>query len=550
MKMHRALVAAGLLTAMLCTMPAIGQSKQQRREEADAAKYYSKWLNQDVLYIISDEERDVFSQLSTPDEMDQFIEQFWQRRDIDPNTAFNEYKEEHYRRIAYANAHFGSGIPGWKTDRGRVLIMFGEPDAKEYNPGGGTVIRKPWEGGGRTNTFPYEIWTFNFIDGVGDDVEIEFVDRSMTGEFKMAIYPWEKDMLLHVDGVGETTAEKLGLSNRAYRPGLHPGLMNNLNHMRKTMGVRAKDMPFERMLRFFALQKPPEIRRKELRQVVVSRVSYSVLPVLAHISHFWINPERALVPITIEVPNKSLEYVPLEGTRIYKARVAVYGRVTSINGNLVAEFERSLASEYPEKALMQARALNSVFQKVVAVSPGRYKIELVIKDLNSGNLGTLETAMHVAGLSDEGLSGSPIVLATELDPLERFPEKPTSFVIGDVRVVPAVGGRFESGSQMGVYCQLHNAGLDQSSLEPSFDIEYEITRSGKLQSRDRDRSGSSIHFASGRRVVLLRKIDLYGFKDGRYQLTIRAKDNLSGQSIELNSSFQVFQPAVPSKTGD
>src|SRR5271168_1283259 len=117
---------------------------------------YKKWLNEDVVYIISPEERSAFLHLQTNEEREQFIEQFWQRRNPDPDSAENTFKEEHYRRIAYTNEHYASGIPGWKTDRGRIYITWGAPDDIDSHPSGGTYDRPSTEGGGTTSPYPFE----------------------------------------------------------------------------------------------------------------------------------------------------------------------------------------------------------------------------------------------------------------------------------------------------------------------------------------------------------------------------------------------------------
>ena len=116
--------------------------EKQKKANAKAlkielSKTYRKWLDEDVRWIITDQERSAFMQLSNDEERDQFIEAFWQRRDPTPDTEENEFKEEHYRRIAYANEHFAAGIPGWKTDRGRIYIVFGPPDEIDSHPSGG-----------------------------------------------------------------------------------------------------------------------------------------------------------------------------------------------------------------------------------------------------------------------------------------------------------------------------------------------------------------------------------------------------------------------------
>src|SRR5256885_3741674 len=157
---------------------------------------YKKWLQEEVPYIISDEERAAFLQLQTNEEREQFIEAFWQRRDPTPDTVENEFKEEHYRRIAYTNERFASGIPGWRTDRGRIYIIWGKPDEIESHPTGGTYNRPIEEGGGTTSTFPFEVWRYRYIEGIGNEVLLEFVDPSMSGEYRLTIDPNEKHALL------------------------------------------------------------------------------------------------------------------------------------------------------------------------------------------------------------------------------------------------------------------------------------------------------------------------------------------------------------------
>ncbi|HSR67719.1 MAG TPA: GWxTD domain-containing protein [Acidobacteriota bacterium] len=524
------------LSISIAAMMALGVLLGQSSRQEEAEDYYKKWIEQDVVYLITEDELEVFESLTTPEEKDAFIEQFWKRRDADLTTEINEYKEEHYRRIAFVNDRYGSGIPGWKTDRGRIYITFGPPDETEYHPGG-NYKRKPWEGGGRTNVFPFEVWTYNYIPGVGQDVEVEFVDRSMTGEFKLALYPWEKDINLHVDGEGLTTAEKLGLASRAQRPGLHPGNLNNMDFMRRMMGVRRKDLPMERALQYFRLQRPPEIKQKELQKIVDARVSYQVLPLNLDASHIWIDESNALMPITMQIANKDLQFEQRDDR--YLARVGVYGKVTSMTGEVIAEFEEVLNSQYAEHQLEAGRTQRSVFQKIVAAEAGRYKIELVAKDLNSGNLGTSTRSIFIPAMEADHLVASPVVLAERLDTLEGIPERPETFVIGDVRVIPSVTRKFHPDDDMGVYCQVHNVQIDQSTLSPSVEVEYEIQRNGRLQARFTDRSGSSINYASPRRMVLVRSIPLSDLKEGDYELIVRVNDLLSGQKVVTKSRFKI-----------
>src|SRR5580693_4653351 len=195
------------------------RSKRDKDLFNELDSQYKKWLNEDVVYIISPEERSSFLHLSTNEERGQFIEAFWQRRNPDPDSAENTFKEEHYRRIAYANEHFSSGIPGWKTDRGRIYIMWGPADEVDSHPTGGNWDRPADQGGGSTTTYPWETWRYRHLDGegLGENVELEFVDPTSSGEYHLTMDPSEKDALLRVPGAGLTMAESMGLADKSSR---------------------------------------------------------------------------------------------------------------------------------------------------------------------------------------------------------------------------------------------------------------------------------------------------------------------------------------------
>ena len=167
------------------------EKKRQKAIQKEMESPYKRWLSEEVPYIITDEERSAFKKFTTDDEREQFIEAFWERRNPNPGSPENEFKEEYYRRIAYANEHYSSGIPGWKTDRGRIYITWGPPDEIDSHPSGGTYQRPPEEGGGETSTFPFEQWRYRYIEGIGNNVILEFVDPSMSGEYHLTMDPGE-----------------------------------------------------------------------------------------------------------------------------------------------------------------------------------------------------------------------------------------------------------------------------------------------------------------------------------------------------------------------
>ena len=176
-----------------------------------------KWLDEDVAWIITDEERQAFKHLANEEEREQFIEQFWLRRNPNPDSPENEFREQHYLRIAYANEHFAAGKPGWRTDRGHIYIAFGKPDSIDSHPSGGNFDRPMEEGGGNTSTFPFETWHYRYLLGVGDNIDIEFVDSCMCGDFHATIDRSEKDALKHTPGAGQTLYESMGKSTKADR---------------------------------------------------------------------------------------------------------------------------------------------------------------------------------------------------------------------------------------------------------------------------------------------------------------------------------------------
>src|SRR5712671_1986693 len=269
---------------------------------------YKKWLDEDVAWIITDEERQAFRQLSNDEERDQFIEAFWQRRDPTPDTEENEYKEEHYQRIAYANEHFAAGIPGWKSDRGRIYIMYGKADEVESHPSGGTYERPTEEGGGSTSTFPFEQWRYRYLEGIGQEVIIEFVDTCMCGEYHMTIDRGEKDALLNVPGAGLTQYEQMGMSQKSSR------WNSGLEHIGQGPGAQGtQSKQFDRLEQYAKLNRAPSVKFKDLEEVVAHKITYNLMPFDVRTDFVKITNDTVLVPVTIQIRNRDITFVNKEG---------------------------------------------------------------------------------------------------------------------------------------------------------------------------------------------------------------------------------------------
>src|ERR1700722_4851019 len=284
-------------------------SSKQKKKNKKALKQelrgpYKKWLDEDVVWIITDEERQAFKQLSNDEEHDQFIEAFWQRRDPPPDTEENEYKEDHYQRIAYANEHFAAGIPGWKSDRGRIYIMYGPADEIDSHPSGGSYERPIEEGGGETSTFPFEDWRYRYLEGTGQEVMIEFVDTCMCGDYHMTIDRGEKDALLHTPNGGGTLYEQMGMASKASR---FNGGLETLGPGPDSASQASKE--FDRLEQFAKLQAPPPVKFKDLEEVVSHKISINLMPFDVRADFVKVTAETVLVPFTVQMKNRDITFV-------------------------------------------------------------------------------------------------------------------------------------------------------------------------------------------------------------------------------------------------
>lgn len=523
-----------------CSVATSIASAQERSQDAvrqeEAEDYYAKWLKEDVRYIITPEEKAVFDKLATSDEKEQFIEQFWFRRDPDPRTAENEFKDEHYRRIAYSNDHFWSGKPGWLTDRGRIYILHGPPDNIETHPSGGTYARSPEEGGGFTATYPFEVWRYRQIEGLGADIVLEFVDPTFSGEYRLAKSPDEKDALLHVPNAGLLLSEEAGVTKKTDRPYFSPW-----NRQHPLLGRLAGDTPFARYERYARIQRAAKIEHQDLKQIVSVDVQTSTMPVELHADYFRLDEKQALVPVTVQLPNSALTFEQEGGG--YVARFAVYGLVTSLAGRIAAEFEDNLQVVYSPQQIQSGLQANSVYQKVLALElNNRYKLDLVLKDVRSGKVGVKRAALVPPSFGRSGLQTSSLLLSNQIRQLDKAPEGAEMFVLGDIRIRPNLKHVFPAETALGVYFQAYQYELDQSSLRPSLRIEYTVTKKGESVFRSVDESGESLQFLSENRAVFIRVLSLAGLPPDTYRLTIKVTDQLTDQSSELAGDFVVVNP--------
>lgn len=512
--------------------PSEDPTTNPRNVKPELKDAYKRWLNTDVSYIITKDERRAFQALVTDEERENFIENFWRRRDPNPDTEENEYREQYYERIAYANEHFSSGIPGWKTDRGRIYIAWGKPDSIETHPTGGAYDRPSWEGGGSTTTYPFEIWWYRHLDNVGDGIEIEFVDPTSTGEYRLARDAHEKDALKTVPGGGLTTAEQLGLSEKGDRiSGINQGGYQ-----------REQDTPFRRMEIITNLQRPPQVKFSDLAGVAGGDsgiLDNNPLEFDLRVDFFRQSDTQVIATFTVQTDNKEVSFKDVGG--LQQAKLNIFGRITAVSGKRSGIFEDSVTTSATSVELADLRDKKSVYQKAVALTPGTYKVDVVVRDVTTGNRGFVNLGFTVPRYDEKKLSTSSMILASKLRSTTES-DIGGQFVIGNAKVIPNLSGTYKKGQEVGIYLQVYNAGIDQTTLRPAVDVEYVLTKGGKEVLRQaEDWSGLS---DSGQRLTLARLLPTDLMALGDYELNVVIRDRVSGQILKddkLKGKFTIIQ---------
>ncbi len=512
--------------------------KNLKKLEKELATPYKKWLEEEVPYIITDEERSAFLQLQTNEEREQFIEAFWQRRDPTPDTVENEFKEEHYRRIAYANERFSSGIPGWRTDRGRIYIMWGPPDETESHTQGELYNRPMSEGGGQTTTYAYEDWTYHYMEGIGENITIEFVDPTGTGEFHITMDPGEKDAMAHVPGGGPSMLESMGLSSQAARFTRSDGSTAPLG----PGGTSALDSQdeFTRLEQFSKVQAPPPVKFKDLEEVVSSRILRNQISFDYRFDFMRITGDTILVPVTVQIPNKQMTFRDHDG--VQSASLNLFGRISSMTGRVIQTFEDVIQRDFPDTLLESSLKGFSIYQKAVPLRPGLYKLDLVIKDVNSGNVGVVNTRLAVSPIPDDKLEASSLILADEMEPVSSKDVGVGQFVLGSMKVRPKIDSQFHTDQPLDVYVQFYNLKVDDKTHKNNISVDIKVSQGDRVIDHQ-VKTGDELH-QNGEQVTLEEVIAPKSLPPGKYKLEIQATDLAANQTVSRSADFTVTPPAV------
>ncbi len=506
---------------------------------------YKTWVDQDVRWIISDEELSAFKHLSNDLERDQFIENFWLRRNPNPESPENEYREEHYSRIAYANEHFAAGKSGWRTDRGHIYIAYGKPDNIDSHPSGGSYDRPMEEGGGNTSTFPFEIWHYRYLDGIGDNIDIEFVDTCMCGDYHMTIDRSEKDALKMTPGAGLTMSEQMGQSTKADR--FSGGGLEQLGKGPGTEQNASKQ--FDRLDRFAKLMAPPVIKFKDLEAYMVSSKILTGPPFLFDVrtDYVKITNDTVLVPLTLQIYNKDITFNTKDG--VSAGTVNILGRVSNLTGRPLFTFEETVSATSPSELLAQEQQKRSVYWKALPLSPGLYKVDIVVKDVNNpDHVGTWRRSINVPKFDDDQLAHSSLILA---DVMERVPSKDIgagNFVIGNTRIRPRVSASqaipitFHRSQNLNFWMQVYNLGIDEKNKQNGATIEYTIKDLSKSDDKAVIFTASETTTKlspNADQVTLEKSLPLASLQPGKYSVSITVNDGVKKQQFAASAPFIV-----------
>jgi len=522
-------------------IPEAQKKANARALKQELSKTYKKWLNEDVVWIITDEERAAFKQLSNDEERDNFIEAFWQRRDPTPDTEENEYKVEHYRRIAYANEHFPAGIPGWKTDRGRIYIMYGPADEVDSHPSGGSYERPIEEGGGQTSTFPFEDWRYRYLEGIGQEVIIEFVDTCMCGDYHMTIDRSEKDALKYTPNAGLTLYEQMGMASKADR--FSGGGLEQLGPGPNSASLQTKE--FDRLEQFAKLQAPPPVKFKDLEEIVNTKLITNLMPFDVRTDFVKVTGDTVLVPITVQMKYRDITFSNKDG--VQRGTVNIFARVSTLTGRVVQTFEDTAQVDVPAELLPKTAENSSVYWKALPLRPGRYKIEIAVKDVNGDRKGLWSRGIVVPEYSDDKLSTSSLIVA---DQMEAVPTKDVStgnFVIGLTKVRPRVAPadgkpalfKKTRDQKVNFWMQVYNLGVDEKTHKPSATFEYDVVNVATNKPVIQKTESTDTMGNVGEQVTLQKSIASANLQPGVYRIEIKVNDNISKQTVDPSATFAV-----------
>ena len=555
-----AIPATALLAQQNGAAPASGQNQGQDvdplkrqlndKQRATAQKElrqelkgtYKTWLNEEVPYIITEDERKAFMNLSNDEEREAFIENFWLRRNPNPDSPENTFRDEHYRRIQWANDHYAAGKPGWKTDRGHIYIAFGAPDSIDSHPSGGMYERPQTEGGGETSTFPFETWHYRYLEGIGENIDIEFVDTCMCGDYHYTFDRSEKDALLHVPGAGLTQYEMENHKDKTDR--FQGGGIESLGN--GPMGQADQGKEFDRIEMAAKLFAPPPVKFTDLDAFVSEHkvLTGPPFPFDVRTDFVKITDSMDMVPITIQIRNRDITFVTKDG--VSKGVVNILGKVTTIMHKTVQTFEDTVEIDEPAELLEKSLDGKRLYWKALPIPPGLYRLDIAIKDVNNpDHIGVYGRAIDIPIYNDEKLGASSLILADQMNTVSSRDIGNGNFIISNMLVRPRVSANpatpvsYKRNQNLSFWMQFYNLGIDDVTKSNSATVTYEISDAAtgtviltkQMESKDLG--------AHSDQLTVDKTLPMAGLPPGKYKVTVKINDAISKQEIAQSAPFVV-----------
>jgi GWxTD domain-containing protein len=502
--------------------------KDQRRRKAVQTENigpYGEWLKFEVSYLITDEEKNAFKRLTTDDEREQFIESFWERRSPDPGSPENAFKEEYYRRIAFANQAFSAWIRGWRTDRGRIYIQYGPPDEIDSYPNGGTLNAGDENGSPQHVEFPFEEWKFRYIDGLGTNVVLDFIDSTKMGEYHLTFGP-----TITVNHLRAFCTDRFKFDS-----GCDP-LQPTGGAIKEPRQDRSAN-PAARVDLYVGASNPPYIRFKDLQAVLLSQLSERNIHFSTDLSFVPATEETVLTAVTIQVPRRQLRFQNYEGAM--HGGLKIYGQFSTPSGRFVSIFEKELTLDAPAAETQRRPGGHITFQKVVPLRPGLYKLSLVIADTMSGKMSSTNAGIRIPPFDGEP-SASSLILADKVELLSATDTGQEPFVIGGARIIPNICREFNRNQDLEVYAQISGLALAPPTKKPSVSVQYAVLRDDQIIMEQPE---DPAKLAQATVVYTIdKKIPLKSLEPGKYSLRVTVTDKVTKRTISPTAMFRVIRP--------
>src|SRR5581483_1084512 len=413
------------------------------------------------------------------------------------------------------------------------------PDEIESHPSGGTYQRPMEEGGGTTSTFPFEDWRYRYIEGIGQEVIIEFVDSCMCGDYHMTMDRSEKDALLHTPNAGLTLYEEMGMANKASR--FTQGGIENLGASPFNQSNGAKE--FDRLEQFAKLNKAPAVKFKDLEEVVEHKISYNLMPFDVRADFVRVTGDTVLVPVTVQIKDRDITFQNKDG--VEHGLVNIFGRVTTLTGRVAQTFEDTVQADIPAELLPKAAENAQVYWKALPLRPGRYRVDIVVKDVNGDRKGTWSKGIVVPEYNEDHLASSSLIVADVMEPVAAKNVGTGMFVIGTTKVRPRVQGAdgkpisFKRNQKMNFWMQVYNLGMDEKTHKPSATVEYDVVNASTNKPVVHTVENTEQMGNVGEQVTLQKTLAAASLQPGIYRIQIKVNDNVSKQTVDPTATFAV-----------